>query len=401
VEPVAPNAYRYTFLIYLKAFARIPRQDPANLHPQAAATTGNDYFEYLDVGVHEPLLDELAADRQQDPDGGWHVHFLLCPRLSDPDHTGLYDSDIQSHALLTAPINSTFELCETTEADCIAAIQRCVGQKHYDGVLMTTCHLWPELKLRKWVQAVSPKTRFVGLQHGFVQLWSHYEARFESYDYLGIFGEAFTTRLSPEFQDRAVALSLPILDSYSAEARPEEESILFALQRDIPPDELRQLFQDIEASSGKKIILRVHPEHVSHYDVLRPIFEFSDPAEPLSRALERTSAVITSGSTLALASLSMNRPTAILRHLGGEEYEPFGIVADGMTAYSILQILIDIGNPFGVRLDGILEPYTGRPGRRVDDAYETLQALLVPPKRDATGAANMFSGWLRRILGGA
>jgi hypothetical protein len=66
-----------------------------------------------------------------------------------------------------------------------------------------------------------------------------------------------------------------------------------------------------------------------------------------------------------------------------------------------LQILIDIGNPFGVRLDGILEPYTGRPGRRVDDAYETLQALLVPPKRDATGAANMFSGWLRRILGGA
>ena len=342
-----------------------------------------------------PIASKIRAE-------GGTCDFLLFPRLSDPDHTGLYGSDIQSHAVLTAPINSTFELCEATEAECIAAIQRRVRQKHYDGVLMTTCHLGPELKLRKWVQAVSPKTRFIGLQHGFVQLWSHYEARFESYDYLGVFGEAFTTRLSLEFQDRAVALSLPILDSYSADARPEEESILFALQRDIPPDELRQLSQDIEASSGKKIILRVHPEHVSHYDVLRPIFEFSDPAEPLSRALERTSAVITSGSTLALASLSMNRPTAILRHLGGEEYEPFGIVAEGMTASSILQVLDRYREAsFRVRLDGILERYTGRPGRRVDDAYETLQALLVPPKRDATGAANRFSGWLRRVLGGA
>jgi hypothetical protein len=73
-----------------------------------------------------------------------------------------------------------------------------------------------------------------------------------------------------------------------------------------------------------------------------------------------------------------------------------------MTASSKLQVLDRYREAsFRVRLDGILERYTGRPGRRVDDAYETLQALLVPPKRNATGVANRFSGWLRRVLGGA
>jgi hypothetical protein len=64
-----------------------------------------------------PIASKIRAE-------GGTCDFRLFPRLSDPDHTGLYGSDIQSHVVLTAPINSTFELCETTEAECIAAIQR-------------------------------------------------------------------------------------------------------------------------------------------------------------------------------------------------------------------------------------------------------------------------------------
>ncbi|WP_250523094.1 MULTISPECIES: hypothetical protein [unclassified Caballeronia] len=332
---------------------------------------------------------------------GGTCNFLLFPRLSDPDHKGLYSHEIQSHAVLTAPIDASFELCETTEADCKAAIQHIVKRKRYDGVLMTTCHLGPELTLRSWVQAVSPATQFVGLQHGFVQQWPNFEARFSSYDYLGVFGRAFRHRLVPEFRKRTVALSLPILDSYASNARPEGNRILFALQRDISPGEVQRLAQDIEILSGRKMVLRAHPEHVSHYDVLRPTFEFSDPAEPLSRALARTSAVITSGSTLALASLAMKRPTAILRHLGGEEYEPFGIVADAMEAEPILQILDRFREPsFWPGMDEILENYAGRAGRRVDDAYETLGTLFVRSKMDAKNAAKTINGWFRRVVGG-
>ncbi|SAK53555.1 hypothetical protein AWB83_01406 [Caballeronia ptereochthonis] len=338
------------------------------------------------------------ADKVRSKDG--RCSFLLFPRLSDPDHAALYRSDIQSFARITAPIDKDFAFCETTESACVAAIQRCVTEEHYDGILLTTCHVGPELKLKEWVQAVSPRTRVIGLQHGFVQPWGYYETLFDSFDYLGVFGQAFVDRLSPQFRERTTALSLPLLDSYRIDRQPDDEIVLFALQKDLTPDVVKRLSSEIEASSGKKVVLRPHPEHVANYDGLRQTFAFSDPTEPLSRALQRVSGVITSGSTLALASLSMNIPTAVVPHLGGEEYEPFGIVADEMAASPILQILDRFKEPsFRTQLNKTLEAYTGRAGQRVEYAFDTLRRLLTPMDSRATRQPRAFSNnWLRRIL---
>ncbi len=332
-----------------------------------------------------PLATKIRAS-------GGRCDFLLFPRLKDPDHKVLYRRDIQEFALITAPIDEIFEFCETTESECIAEIQRSVTGGRYAGLLMTTCHLGPELKLKQWIQAVSPKTRAIGLQHGFVQVWSDYEKLFGSYDYLGVFGSAFIHYLSEPFRNRVIPLAPPYLDSYSIENPQHGQSVIFALQKDLPLDKVEQLGLEFATLTGKQVVLRPHPEHVMHYDGLRRTFEFSDPAESLLLALRRASSVITSGSTLALAALSMKIPTAIIRHLGGEEYEPFGIVADDLTALSILSVLERYRNPaFWIYVSEILKRYTGQPGCRVDDTYESLCALFEDPSDGKS--TTFFQGW--------
>ncbi|EKS73259.1 hypothetical protein BURK_002290 [Burkholderia sp. SJ98] len=102
-----------------------------------------------------------------------------------------------------------------------------------------------------------------------MQPWPWYETLFESFDYLGVLGRSFIDRLSPEFQSRTVALSLPVLDSYHARTEPAGNTVLFVLQKDVPPGIVDHLSAEIEALSGKKFDLRAHPEHVSNYDALK------------------------------------------------------------------------------------------------------------------------------------
>jgi hypothetical protein len=254
----------------------------------------------------------------------------------------------------------------------------------------------PELKLKTWIQAVSPETRVIGLQHGFVQPWAYYETLFDSFDYLGVFGKAFLNRLSSEFRERLIPLSLPILDSYYQKQARTQETILFALQKDLDLDVVKQLAMGIEASTKKKVVLRAHPEHVSVYDSLRGMFEFSNPEQPLGEALQRAQAVVTSGSTLALASLTMEIPTVILPFMGGEHYAKFRIVADSLTTESITEVLHQFNDEmFWMQIDAMMTEFTGRAGHRVSDAYETLQHVLPSPEAISNRKNSLSGGRLR------
>lgn len=336
-----------------------------------------------------PLAEQVRAQ-------GGQCDFILFPRRSDPDHAGLYRPEIQKHALLTAPIDDTFAFSEATEHDCIVKIQQIVTRRRYTGALMTTCHVGPELKLKTWIQAVSPETRVIGLQHGFVQPWAYYETLFDSFDYLGVFGKAFLDRLSSEFRERLIPLSLPILDSYYQKQARTQETILFALQKDLDLDVVKQLAMGIEASTKKKVVLRAHPEHVSVYDSLRGMFEFSNPEQPLGEALQRAQAVVTSGSTLALASLTMKIPTVILPFMGGEHYAKFRIVADSLTTESITEVLHQFNDEmFWMQIDAMMTEFTGRAGHRVSDAYETLQHVLPSPEAISNRKNSLSGGRLR------
>ncbi|SAK89645.1 hypothetical protein AWB82_06284 [Caballeronia glebae] len=339
-----------------------------------------------------PLADEIRKKNGR-------CDFLLFPRVSDPDHRALLREDIQSFALVTEQIKEDFSFVRSTEADCAERIRSAVRNQRYEALLMTTCHVGPELKLKNWLKPSSPEIEVIGLQHGFVQPWWYYEELSASFDKIGVFGSAFVDRFTEPFRSRVIPLSLPSLDPYVGEKGNPLGATLFALQRDMSVELVDQMATELEIARRRKVIIRPHPEHVSLYDGLRSKFAFSDPAMPVNDVLRSVSAVVTSGSTLALASLSMRIPTVVLDHLGGAEYRPFGIVAEEMSSASIIQTLQrQEPESFWNELQAVLVRYTGRAGFRAEDAYNSLRSSIVRKSDARDSTFSRLRGWLNRHI---
>jgi hypothetical protein len=310
-------------------------------------------------------------------EAGGECDFLFFPRLVDPDSRGLFDADLAAHTVLTAPIGPDFTFVDADTDIRRQVIEACLA-RHYDAVLLGTCVGGPELTLRAWVKSLRPELRFIGLQHGFVQTWSYYEELSKSFDEFAVFGTAFATRMAPQYWSRIITASLPQLDE-AAIHREGGRGVLFALQLDMPCDEVKRVALDIQVSSGQQVVLRAHPEHLRLYDTLRDEFAFSEQTESADEALSKADAVVTSGSTVAIQALAAGIPTAVIDHLRGSEYAEFGIVADGSSGARIARILDEQRD--GARRDDIrrlVSRYTGRPGTRVTTAYSALLRALRP-----------------------
>ena len=139
---------------------------------------------------------------------GGRCDFVLFPRLSDPDHASLLTLE---HVPLRMPIDEQFAFVDEDEASALQKVSRCLGDR-YDAVLMTSCIAGPELKIKSAL--TSAKTKAIGMQHGMFQLWDQYNKHFAaSFDYFGVFGEAFASRFGEARRNRVLPLSLPRLDA--------------------------------------------------------------------------------------------------------------------------------------------------------------------------------------------
>lgn len=311
-----------------------------------------------------PLADHI---REQ----GGRCDFVLFPRLSDPDHANLLTLD---HVLLCMPIDEQFAFVHEDEVSALQKVSRCLGDR-YDAVLMTSCIAGPELKIKSAL--TSAKTKAIGMQHGMFQLWDHYDNHFAaSFDYFGVFGEAFASRFGEAWRNRVLPLSLPRLDAL----RPIVDlagPVLIVLQSEIDPAAIVDVARGLRGL-GHEVLLRPHPEHHQIYDTLEAELPFTDGSEPFGDLLARIRprGLVTSGSTAALEALECVIPTAVLPAQQGEVYADFGIVAEEVSADAIADVFSRFGDPaFNDDLRRCMDRHTGRRGHRIQRALDVLEAV--------------------------
>ena len=312
-------------------------------------------FTYRCLMNYAPLLHEI--ERQ-----GGTVELVLFPRLCDPDHRGL--DDVPFSVRSRYPIGREGELL----AGNIQAIVDDIRSP--DALLLGTCNLGPERE----IGGMTGARHVVGLQHGFYQDWEDYE-RNPSIPTLGVFGRKFGDAV----RKPTVVLGLPKLDLVPHVGPNERGVIVYAGQYSNYPDALKATLTDLQAMSGRNVVVRPHPEGRAHLDMLREDFEFLDPEEPLVACMQRAAFMVTTGSTVVLEALVADVPIVVIPDCHGRLYEPAGIVADAISADAVMAVLDTMNDRLTSKMQ-FLRDYTGSACRdRTTRAYSALSNLIEAP----------------------
>ncbi|WP_156677819.1 hypothetical protein [Sphingomonas profundi] len=301
---------------------------------------------------YHPLLRRIEND-------GGEVSLVTFPRLCDPDHRGLYDTSFAVRS--SYPIDRSGALIGGT-LDQIAGD---IGSP--DILMLGTCNLGPE----RVIGGMTGAGIVIGLQHGFYQDWEDYEHN-PALPTIGIFGSGFAARVAKP----RVVLGLPKLDLVPRLERNPDGDILYAGQYSNHHEQLRTCLADLQRSSGKRVVVRPHPEGREHLDMLRPDFEFLDPEQPLADAMGRAALLLTTGSTVVLEAMVADVPVVVLPDCHGLLYEPAGIVAREIGAAAVTDVWNAApGREFSTRQ--FLRDYSGSDANdRTDRAYAALLDLV-------------------------
>lgn len=326
-------------------------------------------FNYRSLANWLPLADEI---RRRDG----VCDFALFPRESDPDHRGLLK--LKSHVVFSESIDEDFKFIRINENNALSEVAKISGS--YDAILMTSCILGPELKIRAAIGGKNKRPSVVGLQHGFFQLWDAYEKNSHCFDLFGVFGKDFVNKFSERFRHQVIPLALPKLDLIQQRQQEKKNRVLFILQSWVALEAVESIVKGM-GENGYDVQLRSHPEHRMIYEDLHSRgVRFSDPEIPLQNQILDFDYVITSGSTAALEALEARIPTAIIPAQYGDEYQKFGIVAKDFTADSIRSVLTSFeSSRIWPAIDAQLSNCTGPRGSRASFAYTQLKRKLRAP----------------------
>lgn len=304
---------------------------------------------------------------------GGQCELMLYPRRCDPDHAGLLRLEEPVACLLPIDWAGRFE---APEAEAEAVMRAALRRGRYDAVLMTSCNFGPDHRVRALLRDESPGTLAIGLQHGFAQDWADYARDFAAFDRFGVFGPAFLPCFPPALRPQIVPLALPRLDLLPRLAPVPDGPVLVALQDRVPVEIWGRVAEGF-ARQGRQVLFRTHPEHPALYDALRGRFAFADPAEPLSKALGRCAALVSTGSTSVVEALECGIPAAVIPDHHGTDYAPFGIVAAEASAAALEAVLARFAEPgFSATVEERMRACTGPRGARVRAVLDGLAAVL-------------------------
>jgi hypothetical protein len=327
-------------------------------------------FNYRAFANWEPLFWRLR-------DRGHAVHTAWFPRVSDPDHVGLFDIDFPN--ALTCRIGGDFRPCDRSEDAVLSDLADWVDASRPEVVFTCTFHGGPESRIRERLSRLPERPLVVGLQHGMKHDWPLFERQADRFDVFGTFGRHFLDACSEGFRRKMVVMGLPKLDAIRR--RPLDgpvRRILFAGQNEPSAKELAWLLGALSAKLGAEIVVRPHPEHRQAFWPLIALFPAEPPSVPLVEAMERADAMITTGSTVALEGLAAGLRVAVLPRQHGEVYGPAGIVAPSMKAKDVIAVFERYEDPaFRASIARFLEAVTGAAdGGRTEIALAAIDNLI-------------------------
>jgi hypothetical protein len=327
-------------------------------------------FNYRAFANWEPIFWRLR-------DRGHAVHTAWFPRVSDPDHVGLFDIDFPN--ALTCRIGRDFRPCDRSEDAVLSDLADWVDASRPELVFTCTFHGGPESRIRERLSRLPDRSLVVGLQHGMKHDWPVFERQADRFDVFGAFGPHFLEECSDRFKHKMVVMGLPKLDAIKR--RPCEgplRRILFAGQNEPSAKELARLLGALSARLGAEIVVRPHPEHRDAFRPLIALFPAEPPSVPLVDALEAADAMITTGSTVALEGLVAGLRVAVLPRQDGEVYRPAGIVARSLEAEDVIAVFERYEDPaFRAGIAWFLEAATGAAdGGRTEIALAAIDNLI-------------------------
>jgi|GEM_PF-1936817 len=347
------------------------RPAPASARPGFAPTRPIlvTSFTYRAFANWEPLFRRLR-------DRGHPVHTALFPRISDPDHAGLFDIDFPN--VMTCPIDADFRTCERPEQAVLSDLVAWVATMRPDFVFMCSFHGGPESHIRAALSRLPDRPVVIGLQHGMKHDWPMFEGQSDRFDLFGAFGRHFLTECSDRFRRKMVVMGLPKLDAIAR--KPDGaplRRVLFAGQNEPAPKELARLFGALSQRLGAEIVVRAHPEHRDAFRPLLALFSAQPPSVPLGEALAAADAMITTGSTVALEGLAAGLRVAVLPRQHGDVYQPAGIVAAGLKEDDLIAVFERYDDPgFRAGIARFLEATTGAAERgRTEIALAAIERL--------------------------
>ena len=309
-------------------------------------------FTYRCMMNYQPL-------RRMIGDNGGSVSLATFPRLCDPDHRGLYATGFPVRS--SYPIDREGQLIQGT----LDEIAEDIGSP--DILLLGTCNLGPE----RVIGGMTGARNVIGLQHGFYQDWEDYDQN-PSIPNIGVFGRMFTQNIVKS----SIVLGLPKLDLMPHLDPNPDGDIVFAGQYTNHPEQLRKALVDLQRLSGKRVVVRPHPEGREHLHMLRTEFEFLDPEQPLAECMKRAAVLLTTGSTVVLEALVADVPVVVIPDCHGLLYEPAGIVAEEISAAAIMHIW-NTSHERTASTRRFLCGYTGSDRNdRTERAYATLFKLV-------------------------
>lgn len=308
-------------------------------------------FTYRAFANWEPLFRRLREH-------GHAVYTALFPRVSDPDHVGLFDIDFPN--VLTSPIGSDFQTCERSEGAVLSDIAEWVGAARPDLIFMCTFHAGPESRLRETLSRLPGRPLLIGLQHGMAHEWPVFEAQSDRFDLFGTFGSHFLGECSDRFRRKMVVMGLPKLDAIARKPLGRLRRIVFAGQNEPSAKETARLLAALSQRLGAEIIVRPHPEHREAFRPLFSLFPAEPPSVPLADALAAADAMLTTGSTVALEGLAAGLRVVVLPRQFGHVYQPAGIVAHSLDVEDVIAVFERYDDPgFRAGIAQFLETTTG------------------------------------------
>lgn len=302
-------------------------------------------FTFRTIDNYLPVLDKFTEE-------DYNVNLAIFPNLEDSNHKKIYK--IKYPIIIERPIqflNSRKalpfeELCNIVEKIC-----KEVQPKIFiiDDILN-----YPSNAIKKAIDilCISNKPKVICFQHGFHQLWDRYNINFAC-DYFFCFGKKHKLKFIEAHQQRVFVTGLPKIDRLKSYRISDEKYILFASQDDwsMRPynsnqyqENIYKLLAEISEAVGLPLKIKPHPQYSSINYPTTGIYELLDPQSDGVAAAASATYVITTGSTIALESLIMDKPTVILPSNSALAYTECPMLAETYTVNNIIDTLYDYQN---------------------------------------------------------
>lgn len=295
-------------------------------------------FTFRTIDNYLPVLDKFK-------DAGYSVNLVVFPNKQDSNHYKI--KNIRYHNFCNYPIGKLNSLDELSLEDLSQIIMRVCKYLKPKVILIDDLMHYPSNGVKRAVNLLdfSEKPIVIGFQHGFYQPWEQYNSFFAC-DYFFCFGEKHKQCFDKVYQSQIFATGLSKIDRLHGLKVTNENFILFASQDEWSMQSWQKndkdvytLLTEVSLLSGLPVKIKPHPEYSNIPENVKEQFEIFDPQSNIIDMISKATYVITTGSTAAIESLVLGKPTAILPSNTACVYEGCPALVEMYSAKNVLNLL--------------------------------------------------------------